>query len=132
MSISQTDIYLDTHTIIWLYQYKTQKFSQKVIETLEDLENRLLYSPMIRLELQYLYEIRRIKYAPKQMLNELEVTLDLEICQKSWAKVVDVAVRCRFTRDPFDRLIVAHAMLDSNFIITKDENLTANYPNCIW
>lgn len=66
------------------------------------------------------------------MLNELETILDLEMCQKPWSSIVDVAVRCGFTRDPFDRLIVAHAMLNNNFIITKDENLTANYPNCIW
>lgn len=132
MSISQTDVYLDTHVIVWLYQYKTQKFPKKVIETLENMDNRLLFSPMVKLELQYLYEIRRIQHSPNQILDTLSDILDLKMCQKSWEKIIEMAIRCDFTRDAFDRLIVAHAMLDNDYIITKDEKMTANYSNCIW
>lgn len=132
MSIPQTDVYLDTHVIVWLYQSNLKRLSRKAIETLENMENRLLFSPMVKLELQYLHEIRRIENSPNQVLSALTDVLDLTMCQKPWNKIVETAIQCQFTRDAFDRLIIAHAMFDNDFIITKDEKMTANYPNCIW
>lgn len=37
-----------------------------------------------------------------------------------------------FTRDAFDRLIVAHAKLNNNYLISKDTHIRQNYPNALW
>lgn len=128
--ISQIDIYLDTHTVIWLYTGQLKKFSKNTLDILEN--NNLFISPMVKLELQYLYEKQRITDTAEQIINALQEEIDLKICHKNWLDVVNVALTCDFTRDAFDRLIVAHAMLGNSVLITKDEKLTEHYKNCVW
>jgi PIN domain nuclease of toxin-antitoxin system len=47
-------IYLDTHAVAWLYAKELSRFTSKGLEGLE--ANELLISPMVSLELEYLYE----------------------------------------------------------------------------
>lgn len=126
----QTDVYLDTHAVVWLYTKELKKFSKNTLGLLN--QNNLLISPMVKLELQYLYKKGRLTDTAEQIVNALQNEIDLKICNKNWLDIVNVAIRCEFTRDAFDRLIVAHAMLDNSILISKDENLTKHYANCIW
>lgn len=87
---------------------------------------------MVKLELQYLYDKKRVNAPPDEVINSLKQVLHLNICQKNWLDIVNIALTCDFTRDAFDRLIVAHAMLDNSILINKDENLTEYYKHCIW
>lgn len=87
---------------------------------------------MVKVELQYLYEIKRLLQSPDNIINSIAQKADFQICDKSWLDVVNVAITCDFTRDVFGRLIVAHAMLDNSILISKDKNLTEYYENCIW
>lgn len=128
--ISQNDVYLDTHAVIWLYHKELHKFSKNTLLLLEN--NQITVSPMVKLELQYLYQIKRITQKPDVILQSLQDTIELKICQKSWLDIVNVALTCDFTRDAFDRLIVAHAMLDNSILISKDSNLTKHYQHCVW
>lgn len=128
--ISQTDIYLDTHAVVWLYTKQLNKFSKNTLWLLN--QNNLLISPMVKLELQYLYEKGRLTDTAEQIVNALQTEIELKICHKNWLDIVNVAICCDFTRDAFDRLIVAHAMLDNSILISKDENLTTHYQNCVW
>ncbi len=128
--ISQNDVYLDTHAVIWLYHKELHKFSKNSLLLLEN--SQITVSPMVKLELQYLYQIKRIIQKPDVILQSLQDTIELKICQKSWLDIVNVALTCDFTRDAFDRLIVAHAMLDNSILISKDERLTCHYKNCVW
>ncbi|STZ63959.1 PIN domain [Moraxella lacunata] len=128
--IFQNDVYLDTHAVVWLYTGQLKKFSKNTLDILEN--NNLFISPMVKLELQYLYEKQRITDTAEQIINALNNEIDLNICQKNWIDVVNVALTCDFTRDAFDRLIVAHAMLDDNILISKDTNLTEHCKNCVW
>ena len=52
-------IYLDTHIVVWLYAGLLEKFSQSIQAILN--ENEILISPIVRLELEYLYEIERVQ-----------------------------------------------------------------------
>ena len=52
-------IYLDSHLVVWLYQKEFSLISRKAIDMLEN--NELSISPIIMLELEYLYEVGRIK-----------------------------------------------------------------------
>lgn len=128
--ISHDNIYLDTHAVVWLYTKELHKFSNKVLQILQ--HNYLLISPMVKLELQYLYDKKRVNVPPDQVINSLKQVLHLNICQKNWLDIVNVALTCDFTRDAFDRLIVAHAMLDNSILISKDENLIEHYKHCVW
>lgn len=47
-------VYLDTHAIAWLYANELEKFSMDTLLLIE--ENQVVISPMVLLELTYLYE----------------------------------------------------------------------------
>lgn len=126
----QNELYLDTHAVIWLFAKDLHRFSDKVLSLLP--HHKLLISPMVKLELQYLYEIKRLNYTPEQILSSLEDSIHLSICPKNWLSIINQAIHCDFTRDAFDRLIVAHAMLDNSILISKDERLSQHYAYCVW
>jgi len=37
-----------------------------------------------------------------------------------------------FTRDPFDRIIVADASINNSQLISKDQIIKMNYKNTVW
>ena len=83
----------------------------------------LRYSPMARLELYYLHQIGRINVLPAELLSELTEPLCLRECDQSFSAVIGQAQSLTWTRDPFDRLIVAQAMAAKAKLITHDENI---------
>lgn len=128
--IFQNDVYLDTHAVVWLYTNELHKFSKNTLEILE--KNILLISPMVKLELEYLYQKGRVNHGAEQVLSFLKYRIGLQVCHKNWLDIINMALTCDFTRDAFDRLIVAHAMLDNSILISKDKKLTEHYQNCVW
>lgn len=87
---------------------------------------------MAALELQYLKEINRISAEPNDMLTDLEARVGLRLCQESFSKIAELAICFGWTRDPFDRIIVAQADVGGGKLITKDETIRANFQGAIW
>ncbi|MGO4884745.1 MAG: type II toxin-antitoxin system VapC family toxin [Bryobacteraceae bacterium] len=123
--------YLDTQVAIWLAEANTKKLSHRALSYIEKSEIRI--SPMVVLELEYLYEIQRAIRTPQQIVYKLGAELQATICDYPFPIVVEVALGESWTRDPFDRLIVAHAKANGAAgLISRDESIAANYPNTIW
>jgi PIN domain nuclease of toxin-antitoxin system len=123
-------IYLDTHVVVWLYAGLLEKFSSPVKILLN--ENEIYISPIVRLELQYLHEIGRVTEPADSILADLSGRLALEICTKDFNAIISRALACLWTRDPFDRIIVANAGLDNNVLVSKDQNILAHYAHARW
>jgi len=123
-------IYLDTHVILWLYEGLLDQLSDFAKQQIE--ENDLIISPIVCLELQYLFEIKRITRKSEVILNELVNKISLEISQEPFQKIVETALTLSWTRDPFDRLIVATAQISNTLLLTKDKNITLNYKYAVW
>ena len=123
-------IYLDTHVVVWLYTGELSLFPKNVLYLLE--EKNLGVSPIVQLELQFLLEIGRIKVKPEIILRNLEETIGLKVCSQEFKRVVLEALKQTWTRDPFDRLIVAQANLSEAHLITKDETILQHYKRSIW
>lgn len=123
-------IYLDTHVVAWLYRGERALLSKRVQEIVTG--NLLVVSPMVVLELDYLYEAKRVREPAAQVLHHLQRQLPLSICGKPFADIVAVAQYCGWTRDPFDRLIVAHASLEESILLTKDKTIRAHYRAAVW
>jgi len=123
-------IYLDTHIVVWLYAGLLEKFTQSTKSILRD--NELLISPVVSLELQYLYEIERIREPAQMIVTDLADRIGLRVCDKSFNMIVQQAINLSWTRDPFDRLIVANAAIQDNILISKDEHILKNYPRTRW
>ncbi|WP_319521803.1 PIN domain-containing protein [uncultured Desulfosarcina sp.] len=124
-------IYLDTHVAIWLYAGKLDLISPNARQAMED-EPELLISPMVLLELDFLYEIERIRVDSDRIGTYLNQKIGLAVCDKSFELVCKTAAKQQWTRDPFDRLITAQAAIASNGLITKDRIIHEYYPQALW
>lgn len=123
-------IYLDTHVVVWLYVGRLKLFGEPVKELLR--EHDLLISPMVRLELQYLYNLDRTDADANTLIADLSRRIGLSICQKPFNNIISNALSMTWTRDPFDRILVAHASVDNNILITRDELIRDNYTHAQW
>ncbi|MBX2999637.1 MAG: PIN domain-containing protein [Caldilineaceae bacterium] len=123
-------IYLDTHVVVWLYAGLTGKFSDAARALINSHD--LYISPMVRLELRYLYETARITDDAQIVVTDLSSRIGLQVCDKPFNDVVTHALASSWTRDPFDRLIVAHAALHQNLLLSKDQAILENYPHARW
>jgi len=123
-------IYLDTHAVVWLYQKNQSKFSPEVI-TLIDKEE-LLISPMVELELEYLFETERISERAEIILDYLKEKIGLKICKISFTEVIKKSISMKWTRDPFDRIITAQAAVNNFILITKDKQIRKHYSKAVW
>ena len=125
-----TVAHCDTHTALWLHAGEIERIGGKAIEALETFE--LMVSPIVRLEMQFLLEIDRISENPERIFKSLAKDFGIKVCNDSFESVVEAAERIHWTRDPFDRIIVAQAQLNNTLLITKDAVIGKHYKYCIW
>jgi PIN domain nuclease of toxin-antitoxin system len=124
-------IYLDTHVAVWLYAFGAKKLSERA-SVLIERSPKLLISPMVLLELEFLHEIGKLAVAPQALCGYLADSIALEICQREFQEVVRGALQQTWTRDPFDRMITAQAALNNDVLITKDRFIRNHYPRATW
>lgn len=123
-------IYLDTHVVAWLYAGEFDNLSRVATKGIHG--DALFISPIVILELQYLYDIGRAREPAPRVLETLSRDIGLSVCDLPFAAVVEQALYEKWVRDPFDRLIVAHAAANSAALITKDEKIRRHYKRAIW
>ena len=122
-------IYLDTHTVVWLYD-DYRKISQKALKLIED--NELIISDIVKLELHYLFEIQRINTPASALLEYLNKTVGLKINSLNFGLVIEKSLNINWTRDVFDRIIVASAIVDNTILISKDTEILKHYNKAVW
>jgi PIN domain nuclease of toxin-antitoxin system len=81
----------------------------------------------VLLELELLHEIGRIRRSATVVADYLQQTLAISCANDAFAEVVRQALPLAFSRDPFDRLIVAHAACRRAGLITLDQHIHAHY-----
>ncbi len=108
--------YLDTNVVVWLAQGSLARISAEAQKVLEQAD--LLISPMVLVELEYLYEVKRIKLPSRDIQLKIEHEIGVRVCDLPFPLVASVMVGERWTRDPFDRMIVAQAK--ANGLATLD------------
>ena len=105
-------ILLDTNALIWLDQNRPR------VRALARGPRRLYISPANLLELQFLVEAGRIRLRAagvSAIAEDSRWVLD-DLPAAWFAKAIDLS----WTRDPFDRLLVAHARLRGWRLATGD------------
>jgi PIN domain nuclease of toxin-antitoxin system len=123
-------IFLDTHVVIWLYSGRLDLFKPKVLQLIND--NQVCISHLVRLEMKYLNEIGRINQHPDMIIDALIDEIGLVFSNNSIERIVSQAIHLNFTRDPFDRIIVADACINNSCLISKDQNIRKNYKYAVW
>ena len=123
-------LHLDTHAVIWLYAGERSRFPARALAALDHA--RLVYSPVVALELTFLHEIGRIKMGSLPILDYLRDRIGLVADDTPFLVVVRAAESLTWTRDPFDRMITASASAGDHPLLTSDKRIRSNYREAVW
>jgi len=123
-------IRLDTHVVVWLYVGDVERLSPRAIDALES--NDLVVSPIVQLELSFLHEIGRLRVGGADIIGDLRERIGLHVSEVPTSALVNAATPLSWTRDPFDRLIVADATVAATDLLTKDETIRSNVSIARW
>ena len=117
------DILLDTHTFIWFFNGDEQ-LSLKAKKLIEDSKNKKFVS------IASIWEVA-IKIGLKKLVFDGNTSEVAELIEKNGFQILQISVDHIVAyeklelvhRDPFDRILLAQAMVEKMTIITKDENI---------
>ena len=123
--------YLDTQALVWLSQGSLDDISPNVTRLIQNAD--LFYSPMVLFELELLYEVKRIKQSARDIQRKVEYELGVRLCDLPFPLIAAAALDEKWTRDPFDRVIVANAKANGfAWLISADEEIRKHYPRTVW
>ena len=123
-------VHLDTHVVVWLYSGLLDLIPPRVAIAIN--HNLLRVSPIVALEIQYLFETGRIKIPADTILEDLDLRIGLRMDRLSFTRVVRQSLLEKWTRDPFDRLIVSQARIRQVPLLTRDRTIRKYYKNARW
>jgi len=89
-------------------------------------------SPIVELELTFLHEVGRVTEPATAPLAALRRSIGLRVHDISLTDLVPAARDISWTRDPFDRLIAAQAVVVNVPLVTADRMLLEHLPQATW
>jgi PIN domain nuclease of toxin-antitoxin system len=122
-------IYQDTYAVAWLYARGEDAIRYPAVSLVQTGDLRI--SPVVRRELQCLYEIGRVTEPVVKVVDVLHGAFGLTLSDIAFESVVRAAETLSWTRDPFDRLIVAQAAINQSPLIIKDKTIHPRYPHAV-
>jgi PIN domain nuclease of toxin-antitoxin system len=124
---------LDTHVALW-WVAGSDELSVRASELLSNPETVNLFSVASAWEIATKYEIGRLKIqgSPAELLGRLTEELDLTILPIEVPDALKSATLPWHHRDPFDRLIIAQAIIHDVPILTSDKRITQYSVPVIW
>jgi PIN domain nuclease of toxin-antitoxin system len=123
-------IYLDTHVVAWLFAGRLDIVPAGARKLLDASD--LLISPVVGLELEYLFEIQRTAQPSRLVLETLRREIGLTVCGLPFSQVIESALEQSWTRDPFDRILVGQAALRQAPLVTGDHLIRHHYAPAVW
>ncbi len=123
-------ILLDTHVLVWLYAGLRERFANGALHRLRT--DDLAISPMVTLELTYLHGIGRTDQPGQVVVDDLARRLGLRVVDASLASVAAAAAQLGWTRDPFDRMICAQALMEKIPLMTADRTIHEHLDLAVW
>ncbi|MBX3398428.1 MAG: type II toxin-antitoxin system VapC family toxin [Gemmataceae bacterium] len=130
--MSQT-LLLDTHTFIW-FDVQSTRLSASAKQLIADTKNRKLLSAASIWEMSI-----KVGNGRLQLIGDLSTVVRDQV-SRNGIEILPVTADHALTvqslppihRDPFDRMLVAQAILESSVLISCDPNI-AKYPvTVIW
>lgn len=123
-------LHLDTHAVVWMYTGELKKFSKTLLQKMQSSE--LFISPPVLLELAMLHQIGKSRDSEDKVFRALQKEIHLELDNVDCAKVFHRSCDLTWTRDPFDRLIVACADVSQVSLVTRDLHIHEHFKRALW
>lgn len=116
--------------MVWLYAGEPERLPKAAAALIES--SALAISPAVVLELQYLHEIKRVTEPAGHVVDDLRGRIDLTVDDLAFSTIVTEARGLSWTRDPFDRLITAHARTRDAVLLSADITIQKHYRRTVW
>jgi PIN domain nuclease of toxin-antitoxin system len=121
-------VHLDTHVALWLAAGDKRRL-RPALPRLR--RGPRFVSPIVIVEMELLHEIGRIRARVADVLEILTEHAILE-APGDVRQIGQHARLCGWTRDPFDRLIVAHALASNATLLTADATILEHCAHARW
>lgn len=115
---------LDTHIFLWL-NCDPQKLSQKILEACSNMNNQLYLSPVSPWEIQIKQQLGKLHLdIPLSKLVEAQIDQNkLQILPIKLEHIYALSALPAIHKDPFDRLLIAQADIESMVLVSVDKNI---------
>lgn len=119
---------IDTHVFLWLMD-EPEKLSPNVLEACKNRENQIYFSVVSAWEIEIKRQLGKLtlQLPLSTIIKEQQEKNGLEILVVELQHVLTVGQLLRHHADPFDRLLIAQALVEDAAIVTSDP-LIAKYP----
>lgn len=118
---------LDTHAFIW-WDRETGKLPGRVYDACQDNKNMLCLSIASVWELQIKMGIGKLRFErPLERIVEEQIANGMEILPVKLPHLWQLTDLPRVHNDPFDRLLIAQAVVEDMHLISADR-VFSNYP----
>lgn len=124
---------LDTHAFIW-WDSEPDRLSSRALSFCQDPGNTLLFSVASAWEMQIKIQLGKLRLGLPlgELIENQQRVNSLEILRIGLEHVLALDQLPPVHKDPFDRLLVAHARMEGASLVT-DDPVMANYPvDVIW
>lgn len=124
---------LDTHAFIW-WDSEPAKLSAQTLALCQDPENHLVLSVASVWEIQIKMQLGKLKLAVplKDVIESQQQTNRIAVLPITLPHVLALETLPAHHKDPFDRLLIAQAIIEDATLVTADETF-ARYPvKVIW
>jgi PIN domain nuclease of toxin-antitoxin system len=121
---------VDTHALIWLYEENAKAFSSRGREMLE--ASHIIIPSFVWLELVMMEQKGRLGHSLASLQSFIAKTLTIRALKADISKICRAAHPLTWTRDPFDRMIVAECIFHNIPLVTKDRLIRKHYKKAIW
>jgi len=128
-------VLLDTHTFLWWdADKKPGRLSTKVFDILSDSTNILVVSLATIWEIQIKVQLGKLTLAAPlaDILKQQQQTNDFELIPVNVIHILALDTLPHHHRDPFDRILVAQAKVESMPLISKDAIFTQYSIPVLW
>ena len=124
---------LDTHVFIWWFD-EPERLPDRVLEALRDPGNELMLSAISVFEMHLKIEAAKLDIGLplQELVRDHEREDGLTVLPRRVSHVYALRDLPRHHRDPFDRLLIAQAVVEDVFFSSGDETV-ARYPvKLVW
>ena len=124
---------LDTHTFIW-WDSEPTRLSAQALTLCQDPENSLVLSVASLWEMQIKLQLGKLRLALplRQIIESQQQTNQIEILPITMSHVFALGNLPSHHKDPFDRLLIAQAIVEDTALVTGDR-MFSEYPiNVAW
>jgi PIN domain nuclease of toxin-antitoxin system len=126
-------VLLDTQAFLWMIA-DGERLSSRARQVLQDPDSRLYFSAASLWEISIKLSVGKLELAddwPASIRREMQINtiqwlpVEMEHC-------VQVSHLPFHHRDPFDRMLIAQAMVEDMTLLSSDHQMKAYAARCIW